>query len=97
MKIGRISVPPKVQMATLGTLFAASVVGCINERENYANTLRQHVKENSTEEMFQYYENRANQFGVSKVKVYKHASDSIDFAHENYFIGSQSVKEIGPW
>ena len=94
MNLNRISMPTKFTTLAMGTLLCGSVAMCNHSRNEYVNTLKNHVKENVTPEVYQNYEKQAAQFGENKEVIFKNAYDSIQFANRNYFEGMQNIKDF---
>ena len=94
MNIGKISNSTTVKALAMGALLCCAIVRCNNARAGYINALKNNVRENVDPQDYQYYENKAKQFGVSEEDVFKNAYDSIQFAHRNYFEGMQSASGL---
>lgn len=78
----------------MGTLLCGSVAICNHSRNEYVNTLKNHVKENVTPELYQNYKKQAAQFRENKEAIFKNAYDSIQFANRNYFEEMQNIKNF---
>ena len=71
MNIGKISNSTTVKALAMGALLCCAIVRCNNARAGYINALKNNVRENVDPQDYQYYENKAKQFGVSEEDVFK--------------------------
>lgn len=94
MNIGKISSSTTVKALAMGALLCCAIARCNNARSGYINALKNNVRENVDPQDYQYYENKAKQFGVSEEDVFKKAYDSIKSANRNYFEGLQNVRNF---